>query len=95
MRSTPRRRLQNTYCATISGPSATIVGSVWAPRGQPGRSRRGWRARGTLAALARETRHIRLGTLVTPATFRLPGPLAVTVAQVDQISGGRVELGLG
>ncbi|WP_214107515.1 LLM class F420-dependent oxidoreductase [Acrocarpospora catenulata] len=49
----------------------------------------------TLAGLARETSRIRLGTLVTPATFRLPGPLAVSVAQADQMSGGRVELGLG
>jgi F420-dependent oxidoreductase-like protein len=49
----------------------------------------------TLAALARETSRIRLGTLVTSATFRLPGPLAITVAQVDQMSGGRVEFGLG
>jgi F420-dependent oxidoreductase-like protein len=49
----------------------------------------------TLAALARETSRIRLGTLVSPATFRLPGPLAITVAQVDEMSGGRAELGLG
>ncbi|WP_336205815.1 LLM class F420-dependent oxidoreductase [Nonomuraea sp. LPB2021202275-12-8] len=49
----------------------------------------------TLAGLARETSTIRLGTLVTPATFRLPGPLAISVAQVDQMSGGRVELGIG
>jgi F420-dependent oxidoreductase-like protein len=49
----------------------------------------------TLAALARETTTIRLGTLMTAATFRLPGPLGITVAQVDQMSGGRVELGLG
>jgi F420-dependent oxidoreductase-like protein len=49
----------------------------------------------TLAGLARETSRIRLGTLVSPATFRLPGPLAISVAQVDQMSGGRVELGLG
>ena len=49
----------------------------------------------TLAGLARETERIRLGTLVTPATFRLPGPLAISVAQVDAMSGGRVELGLG
>jgi F420-dependent oxidoreductase-like protein len=49
----------------------------------------------TLAALARETSRIRLGTLVTSATFRFPGPLAITVAEVDQMSGGRVELGLG
>ncbi|GAA2019199.1 LLM class F420-dependent oxidoreductase [Terrabacter terrae] len=49
----------------------------------------------TLAGLARETSSIRLGTLVTSATFRLPGPLAIQVAGVDQMSGGRVELGLG
>ena len=49
----------------------------------------------TLGALARETSRIRLGTLVTSSTFRLPGPLAVSVAQVDEMSGGRVELGLG
>ena len=49
----------------------------------------------TLAALARETSVIRLGTLVTPVTFRLPGPLAISVAQVDDMSDGRVELGLG
>src|SRR5512139_4117117 len=44
----------------------------------------------TLAGLARDTARIRLGTLMTAATFRLPGPLAITVAQVDQMSGGRV-----
>jgi F420-dependent oxidoreductase-like protein len=49
----------------------------------------------TLAGLARETTGIRLGTLVTSATFRLPGLLAIAVAQVDDMSGGRVELGLG
>ena len=49
----------------------------------------------TLAGLARDTTRIRLGTLVSSATFRQPGPLAVTVAQVDQMSHGRVELGLG
>src|SRR3954470_19485495 len=47
----------------------------------------------TLAGLARETATIRLGTLMTAATFRLPGPLAVAVAQVDRMSGGRVEFG--
>ena len=49
----------------------------------------------TLAGIARETSRIRLGTLVTSVTFRLPGVLAVQVAQVDAMSGGRVELGLG
>ncbi|MCU1446529.1 LLM class F420-dependent oxidoreductase [Cryobacterium sp.] len=49
----------------------------------------------TLAGLARETERIRLGTLVSSLTFRPPGVLAIQVAQVDQMSGGRVELGLG
>ena len=49
----------------------------------------------TLAGLAVQTSRIRLGTLMSPVTFRYPGPLAITVAQVDQMSGGRVELGLG
>jgi alkanesulfonate monooxygenase len=49
----------------------------------------------TLAGIARETSRIRLGTLVTAATFRYPGPLAIAVAGVDAMSGGRVELGLG
>ncbi|TDO45298.1 F420-dependent oxidoreductase-like protein [Kribbella sp. VKM Ac-2527] len=49
----------------------------------------------TLAGLARETERIKLGTLVSSATFRSPGVLAISVAQVDQMSGGRVELGLG
>ncbi|MBX7449444.1 LLM class F420-dependent oxidoreductase [Mycolicibacterium sp. 3033] len=49
----------------------------------------------TLAGLARETTSIRLGTMVTSATFRHPGPLAISVAQVDEMSGGRVEFGIG
>ena len=49
----------------------------------------------TLAGLARDTERIRLGTMVTSASFRLPGPLAIAVATVDAMSGGRVELGLG
>jgi F420-dependent oxidoreductase-like protein len=49
----------------------------------------------TLAGLARDTNRIRLGTLVSPATFRHPGPLAISVANVDQMSGGRVEFGFG
>jgi alkanesulfonate monooxygenase len=49
----------------------------------------------TLAGIARETSRIRLGTLLTSATFRAPGVLAVSVAQVDEMSAGRVELGLG
>ena len=49
----------------------------------------------TLAGIARETSRIRLGTMVSSATFRYPGPLAISVAQVDEMSGGRVEFGLG
>jgi F420-dependent oxidoreductase-like protein len=49
----------------------------------------------TLGAIARETSTIRLGTLVASATFRLPGQLAVAVAQIDDMSDGRFELGLG
>jgi F420-dependent oxidoreductase-like protein len=49
----------------------------------------------TLAALAARTSRVRLGTLVSPATFRHPSVLAKSVATVDHVSGGRVELGLG
>jgi F420-dependent oxidoreductase-like protein len=49
----------------------------------------------TLAGLARETSTIRLGSLMNSVTFRPPGPLAIMVAQVDAMSGGRIELGLG
>jgi F420-dependent oxidoreductase-like protein len=49
----------------------------------------------TMAGLAIETSRVRLGTLVTAATFRHPSVLAISVAQVDQMSGGRVELGFG
>jgi F420-dependent oxidoreductase-like protein len=49
----------------------------------------------TLAGLARETARVRLGALVGAATFRQPGLLATIVASVDEMSGGRVELGLG
>ncbi|MCV7257625.1 LLM class F420-dependent oxidoreductase [Mycobacterium shimoidei] len=49
----------------------------------------------TLGAIARETSSIRLGTLVTSATFRHPGPLAISVAQVDDMSGGRIDFGIG
>lgn len=48
-----------------------------------------------LAGLATQTSKLRLGTLMSPATFRLPGQLAVQVAQLDRMSGGRMELGLG
>ncbi len=71
--------------------SAPITTCTWAATAAPGPTD-AWM---TLAGLARDTSTIRLGTLVTSATFRLPGPLAIQVAGVDQMSGGRVELGLG
>jgi alkanesulfonate monooxygenase len=49
----------------------------------------------TLAGLARETSRIRLGSLVTSVTFRHPGSLAIVVAQVDAMSQGRIEFGIG
>jgi len=49
----------------------------------------------TTAGLARDTSTIKLGVLVSPAIFRLPGPFAKTVATVHEMSGGRVEVGLG
>ncbi len=49
----------------------------------------------TLAALAARTERIRLGTLVSPVTFRHPSVLAKSMATIDHVSGGRVELGLG
>jgi F420-dependent oxidoreductase-like protein len=49
----------------------------------------------TLAGLAARTSRIRLGTLVSPATFRHPSVLAKSVATVDHISSGRAELGIG
>ncbi len=49
----------------------------------------------TIAGLARDTERIRLGTLVSPITFHNPAHLALKVAQIDEMSGGRVELGLG
>jgi len=49
----------------------------------------------TLAGLARDTTRIRLGTLVSPMTFRHPALLAREVATVDEMSGGRVEIGVG
>ncbi len=49
----------------------------------------------TLAGLARDTSTIRLGTLVTPVTFRPVGSFPAIVAQVDHMSGGRLEVGLG
>jgi F420-dependent oxidoreductase-like protein len=67
------------YLKMGSGPGTPGPSDAWA----------------TLAGLAVETSRIRLGTLVTSATFRYPGPLAIAVAGIDEMSGGRVELGIG
>ncbi|WP_091089985.1 LLM class F420-dependent oxidoreductase [Micromonospora nigra] len=83
-----RRAEETGYDAFFRSDHYLRMGSV---SGQPGPTD-AWT---TLAGLARDTRTIRLGTLMSAATFRLPGPLAITVAQVDQMSGGRVELGIG
>ena len=61
--------------------------------GAPGAG--GARRWGTMCALAAVTSKLRLGTMVSPATFRHPSELAKLVATADHISGGRVELGLG
>jgi alkanesulfonate monooxygenase SsuD/methylene tetrahydromethanopterin reductase-like flavin-dependent oxidoreductase (luciferase family) len=61
-------------------------------RGDPAGSLDAW---ATLAALAARTERIRLGTMVSPVTFRPPSVLAKSVATVDRISGGRAELGIG
>lgn len=86
-----RRAEQLGFGAFFRSDHYLAMGAALEAGGQPGPTD-AWI---TLAGLARDTDTIRLGTLVTSATFRLPGPLAITVAQVDQMSGGRVELGLG
>ncbi|MFI7305399.1 LLM class F420-dependent oxidoreductase [Micromonospora aurantiaca] len=83
-----RRAEETGFAAFFRSDHYLKMGSV---SGEPGPTD-AWT---TLAGLARDTTRIRLGTLMTAATFRLPGPLAITVAQVDQMSGGRVELGIG
>jgi alkanesulfonate monooxygenase len=65
------------------------------PGDERGRPARTDRRLGHAGRARRETSRLRLGTMVTAATFRLPGPLAISVAQVDAMSGGRLELGLG
>ena len=83
-------RPPRTWASTPS--SAPTTTCTWAPSTACPGPTDAWI---TLAGLARETKTIRLGTLMTAGTFRLPGVLAIEVAQVDAMSGGRVELGLG
>jgi F420-dependent oxidoreductase-like protein len=86
-----RRSEQLGFGAFFRSDHYLAMGEALAAGGLPGPSD-AWT---TLAGVARDTSTIRLGTLVTAATFRLPGVLAIAVANVDQMSGGRVELGLG
>jgi F420-dependent oxidoreductase-like protein len=70
---------RSDHYASFPGPDDEPTTDAWA----------------TLAGLARDTHHIGLGSLVSPVTFRLPGPFAKLVATVDEMSGGRIELGMG
>ncbi len=71
--------LRSDHYASFPGGSGQPTTDAWA----------------TLAGLARETDRIRLGSLVSPVTFRLPGPFAKLVTTVDEMSGGRMEVGVG
>jgi F420-dependent oxidoreductase-like protein len=70
---------RSDHYASFPGPDDQPTTDAWA----------------TLAGLARDTSRIRLGSLVSPTTFRLPGPFAKLTATVDEMSGGRVEVGMG
>lgn len=70
---------RSDHFASFPGPAGLPTTEAWS----------------TLAGIARETRTIRLGSLVSPVTFRIPGVFAKQVATVDEMSGGRVELGMG
>ena len=71
--------LRSDHYASFPGASDNPTTDAWA----------------VLAGLARETRRIRLGALVSPVTFRIPGAFAKVVTTVDAMSGGRIEVGLG
>jgi F420-dependent oxidoreductase-like protein len=86
-----RRAEQLGFGAFFRSDHYLAMGAALEAGGLPGPSD-AWT---TLVGLARDTSTIRLGTLVTCATFRLPGPLAISVAGADQMSNGRVELGIG
>ena len=70
---------RSDHYASFPGPDDQPTTDAWA----------------TLAGLARDTERISLGSLVSPVTFRLPGPFAKLVATVDEMSGGRIEVGMG
>jgi alkanesulfonate monooxygenase SsuD/methylene tetrahydromethanopterin reductase-like flavin-dependent oxidoreductase (luciferase family) len=71
--------LRSDHYASFPGPAGEPTTDAWA----------------TLAGLARETKRITLGTLVSPVTFRLLGNFAKLVSTVDELSNGRVEVGVG
>ena len=70
---------RSDHFASFPGPAGLPTTEAWS----------------TLAGLARDTTTIRIGSLVSPATFRIPGVFAKQVATVDEMSGGRVEVGMG
>jgi F420-dependent oxidoreductase-like protein len=70
---------RSDHYASFPGPEGEPTTDAWA----------------TLAGLARDTRRIHIGALVSPVTFRLPGPFAKLVTTVDEMSGGRLEVGMG
>jgi F420-dependent oxidoreductase-like protein len=70
---------RSDHYASFPGPAGQPTTDAWA----------------TLAGLARETTTIRIGSLVSPVTFRIPGAFAKQVTTVDEMSGGRLEVGMG
>ena len=70
---------RSDHYASFPGPAGMPTTDAWA----------------VLAGLARDTERIGLGTLVSPVTFRHPGNLAKVATTVDEMSGGRVEVGVG
>jgi alkanesulfonate monooxygenase SsuD/methylene tetrahydromethanopterin reductase-like flavin-dependent oxidoreductase (luciferase family) len=70
---------RSDHYASFPGDSEQVTSDAWA----------------VLAGLARETSTIGLGTLVSPVTFRHPGNFVKLVTTVDQMSGGRLEVGVG
>ena len=70
---------RSDHYASFPGPAGEPTTDAWA----------------TLAGLARETSTIHIGTLVSPVTFRIPGSFAKLITTVNEMSGGRVEVGMG
>jgi alkanesulfonate monooxygenase SsuD/methylene tetrahydromethanopterin reductase-like flavin-dependent oxidoreductase (luciferase family) len=93
--------LSMTRTGEALGFDAALLAEHYYPSGQPDGYPGGYGARMAadawiyLAGLARETQRIRLGTLVSPVTFRHPSVLAKLAATLDHVSDGRAELGVG